>query len=143
VGGYTVILLAFIFSTIIMKKGVHGFASLSFFVMGIGAILVSIGYSMNSLALITIGGFLLKNFLQALQLSIFQVIARWFEKSRGFVLGLMGAAFALDNSTSSTGLTFLYGNLGFNGMMIIVAVIMFLMGVLSFIFIRTTPEEFG
>lgn len=143
VGGYTVIFVAFIFSTIIMKRGVHGFASLAFIVMGIGAILVSVGYSMNSLALITIGGFLLKNFLQALQLSIFQVIARWFEKSRGFVLGLMGAAFALDNSTSSTGLTFLYGNLGFNGMMMIVAVVMFLMGVLSFIFIRTTPEEFG
>lgn len=143
IGGYTVIFIAFIFSTIIMKKGVRGFATISFFIMGFGALLVGIGYNMNSVAVISVGGFLLKNFLQALQLCVFQIVARWFVKTRGFVLGLMGASFALDNSTSSTGLTFLYNSLGFTGMMIVAAVIMIAMGVLTFIFIRTTPEEVG
>lgn len=142
-GGYTVIFIAFIFSTIIMKKGVRGFATVSFLIMGCGALLVGAGYNMGSVAVISVGGFLLKNFLQALQLCVFQVVARWFVKTRGFVLGLMGASFALDNSTSSTGLTFLYNSLGFTGMMIVSAVIMISMGVLTFIFIRTTPEEIG
>lgn len=143
IGGYTVIFIAFIFSTIIMKKGVRGFAAISFFIMGCGALLVGAGYNMDSVAAISAGGFLLKNFLQALQLCVFQVVARWFVKTRGFVLGLMGASFALDNSTSSSGLTFLYNSLGFTGMMIVAAVIMVTMGVLTFIFIRTTPEEIG
>lgn len=143
IGGYTVIFIAFIFSTIIMKKGVREFATVSFFIMACGAILVGVGYNMNSVVMITVGGFLLKNFLQALQLCVFQLVARWFVKTRGFVLGFIGAAFALDNSTSSTGLTFLYSNFGFTGMMIVAAAIMMLMGVFTFAFIRTTPEEIG
>lgn len=76
-------------------------------------------------------------------MSVFQVVARWFAKTRGLVLGLLGAAFALDNSTSSTGLTFLYNGLGFTGMMIVSASIMAVIGVLTFLFVRTTPEEVG
>ncbi len=143
VGGYTVIFIAFVFSTIIMKKGVRGFAAVSFLIMACGALLVGIGYNIGSVAVISIGGFFLKNFLQALQLCVFQVIARWFEKTRGLVLGLMGASFALANSTSSSGLTFLYASLGFTKMMIVSASIMIGIGILTFIFVRTTPEEAG
>lgn len=146
IGGYTVIFLAFLFSTIIMKRGTRGFATITFFIMAIGAVLVGIGYSIGGETgsmLIIIGGFLLKNFLQGLQLSVFQVIANWFNKTRGFILGLMGASFALDNATSSTGLTLLYNRLGFNGMMLTAAVIMSVLGILNFLFVRTTPEECG
>lgn len=143
IGGYSVIAIAFVFSTIIMKSGVRGFTTISFFIMAVGALLVGVGYNMNSVAVITIGGFLLKNFLQALQLSVFQVVARWFRQTRGFLLGLLGAAFALDNSTSSTGLTFLYNGLGFTGMMVVAAVILAVLGVLTFMFVRTAPEEIG
>jgi hypothetical protein len=123
------LVLAFIFSTIIMQKGVRGFSTLSFFIMAVGAVLVGVGYTMNSVAVITIGGFLLKNFLQALQISVFQVVARWFNKSRGMALGIMGASFALDNSTSSTGLTLILNALGFNGMMMVAAVILVVLGI--------------
>jgi predicted MFS family arabinose efflux permease len=143
IGGYSVIVLAFIFSTIIIQKGVRGFSTLSFFIMAVGAVLVGVGYTMNSVAVITIGGFLLKNFLQALQISVFQVVARWFNKSRGMALGIMGASFALDNSTSSTGLTLILNALGFNGMMIVAAVILVVLGILTFALVRTTPEEIG
>lgn len=143
VGGYTVIFIAFIFSTIIMKKGVRQLSAVSFGIMAIGALLVGIGYNIKSIVIIAVGGFLLKNFLLALQLCVFQIIARWFLKTRGLILGIMGAAFALDNSTSSTGLTFLYKSLGFTGMMTIAAAILFMMGLLSFIFVRTAPEEIG
>ena len=135
------ILLAYVFSTAIMKSGVRGFSTLSFFIMAVGALLVGVGYSMNSVAVIAIGGFLMRNFLQALQIGVFQTIAKWFRQTRGFVLGLMGAAFALDNSTASSGLTVLYNSFGFNGMMIIAAVILAVLGVLTFLFVRTTPEE--
>lgn len=143
IGGYSVIALAVVFSTFIMKLGVRGFTTISFFIMAVGAILVGVGYSMNSVVIITIGGFLLKNFLQALQLAVFQTVARWFRQTRGLVLGMMGAAFALDNSTSSSGLTILYNGLGFNGMMIVAAVILAVLGVLTFMFVRTAPEEVG
>lgn len=143
IGGYSVIAISFVFSTIIMKKGVRGFTTVSFFIMAVGALLVGFGYNMNSIAIIIVGGFLLKNFLMALQLSVFQTVARWFRQTRGLVLGLMGAAFALDNSTSSTGLTFLYNGLGFTGMMVVAAVILAVLGVLTFAFIRTAPEEVG
>lgn len=143
IGGYTVIFIAFLFSTIIMKRGVRGFATVSFFIMAAGALLVGVGYSIGSVVVITIGGFLLKNFLMALQLCVFQVVARWFLQTRGLVLGLMGAAFALDNSTSSSGLTLLYNGLGFTGMMVVAAVIMVVMGILTFLFVRTAPEELG
>lgn len=143
VGGYTVIFIAFLFSTIIMKRGVRGFATISFIIMAGGALLVGLGYSIGSSLVITIGGFLLKNFLLALQLSVFQVVARWFLKTRGFVLGLMGAAFALDNSTSSSGLTLLYNGLGFNGMIFVAAGILVVLGMVFFLFVRTAPEELG
>lgn len=126
IGGYSVIALSFIFSTVIMKKGVRGFATFCFIIMAIGALLVGVGYNIGGgtgSGLIIVGGFLLKNFLQGLQLSVFQVVARWFNKSQGFILRLMGDAFALDNATSSTGLTFLYNGLGFTGMMVVAAVI--------------------
>ena len=143
IGGYTVIFIAFIFSTIIMKKGVRQLVTASFVIMAAGALLVGVGYNMDSIVVISIGGFLLKNFLQALQLCVFQVVACWFLQTRGFILGLMGAAFALDNSTSSTGLTLLFEGLGFNGMMVVVAVILVVLGALTFIFVRTSPEELG
>lgn len=143
IGGYSVIVLALLFSTIIMKSGVRGFTTVSFFVMAVGAVLVGLGYNIGSVAVIAIGGFLLRNFLMALQLSVFQVVARWFCQTRGAVLGLMGAAFALDNSTSSSGLSILYNGLGFTTMMLVAACVMAALGVLTFIFIRTAPEEIG
>ena len=143
IGGYTVIFIAFLFSTIIMKKGVRGFAAVCFAIMALGAVLVSIGYSSSSLAPIAVGGFLLKNFVQALQLCVFQVVARWFNKTRGFILGIIAASFALDNSTSSSGLSILFGSLGFTGMMTVAAAVMVVLGILFFIFVRTAPEEAG
>ena len=143
IGGYTVIALAFVFSTVIMKKGVRGFSTFCFAVMAVGAALVAVGYNSNSVPVIAVGGFLLRNFLQALQLCVFQVIARWFNRTRGFILGIIGASFALDNSTSSTGLTLLLEKLGFTGMITVGVVIMLVLGVLAFLFIRTTPEEAG
>jgi predicted MFS family arabinose efflux permease len=143
IGGYSVIIFSFISSTIVMKKGVRGFSTLSFMIMAVGALLVGVGYNMNSVAVIAIGGFLSKNFLQAIQLCVFQVVARWFGKTRGMVLGFIGAAFALDNSTSSSGLTLIYNAIGFTGMMIVTAVILVVLGVLTFLFVRTAPEELG
>ncbi|MCD8085222.1 MAG: hypothetical protein LUF28_02645, partial [Clostridiales bacterium] len=111
IGGYSVILLSFFFSTIIMKKGIREFATACFIIMAVGAVLVGVGYNIGGgagSALIIVGGFLLKNFLMGLQVSVFQMVALWFNQTRGFALGLMGAAFALDNATSSTGLSMLY-----------------------------------
>lgn len=146
IGGYSVILLSFFFSTIIMKKGVREFATACFVIMAAGAVLVGIGYNVGGgagSALIIVGGFLLKNFLMGLQVSVFQVVALWFNQTRGFALGLMGAAFALDNATSSTGLSMLYNGLGFTNMMMVTAVILVVLGVATFLFVRTTPQELG
>lgn len=143
IGGYTIIFIAFLFSTIIMKKGVRGFAGLSFFILALGAFLVGLGYSMKSVAIISLGGFLLKNFVQAIQLCVFQVVAGWFCETRGLVLGLMGAAFALDSSTASSGMTLLYSSVGFTGMMMILAVILLALGAVTFLFVRTRPQECG
>ncbi len=57
--------------------------------------------------------------------------------------GILGASFALDNSTSSTGLTLLYNKLGFTGMITAGTVLMIVIGVLTFLFVRNTPEECG
>ncbi|MCD8341752.1 MAG: MFS transporter [Clostridiales bacterium] len=146
IGGYSVILLSFFFSTIIMKKGVREFATACFVIMAVGALLVGVGYNIGGgagSALIIVGGFLLKNFLMGLQVSVFQVVALWFNQTRGFVLGLMGAAFALDNATSSTGLSMLYNGLGFTNMMMVAAAILVALGIVTYLFVRTTPQELG
>jgi predicted MFS family arabinose efflux permease len=143
IGGYSVIVLAFIFSTIILKKGVRLVATISLIISAAAIIMVGVGYNMKSLAVLTIGGFVLKNFLQAVTLSIFQVVARWFGKSRGMVLGFIGAAFALDNSSSSTGMTLIYNSVGFAGLMVVAAIIVLVIAVCFFTFVRTTPEELG
>ncbi len=146
IGGYSVIALSFIFSTIIMKQGVRGFATVCFAIMAVGAVLVGVGYNVGGsagLVLVVIGGFLLKNFLMGLQVAVFQVVALWFNATRGMILGIMGAAFALDNATSSSGLTLLLNGLGFTGMMVVAAVILAALGVLTFMFVRTTPQELG
>lgn len=143
IGGYTIIFIAFLFSTIIMKKGVRGFTGLSFLILALGAFLVGLGYSMKSVAIISLGGFLLKNFVQAIQLCVFQVVAGWFCETRGLVLGLMGAAFALDSSTASSGMTLLYSSVGFTGMMMILTVILLALGAVTFLFVRTRPQECG
>nr|WP_314931398.1 MFS transporter [Shuttleworthia satelles] len=143
IGGYTIIFIAFLFSTIIMKKGVRGFAGLSFLILALGAFLVGLGYSMKSVAIISLGGFLLKNFVQAIQLCVFQVVAGWFCETRGLVLGLMGAAFALESSTASSGMTLLYSSIGFVSMMMILTVILLALGAVTFLFVRTRPQECG
>ncbi|MCD8161071.1 MAG: MFS transporter [Clostridiales bacterium] len=146
IGGYSVILLSFFFSTIIMKKGIREFATACFIIMAVGAVLVGVGYNIGGgagSALIIVGGFLLKNFLMGLQVSVFQMVALWFNQTRGFALGLMGAAFALDNATSSTGLSMLYNGLGFTSMMMVTAVILVALGVVTFLFVRTAPQEVG
>lgn len=143
IAGYTLLFATFFFSSFIMKWGAHKFATISFAIMAIGAILVGVGFSSKSVTVIAIGGLLLRNFAVALQTCMFQMVAGWFNKTRGFVLGLLGAAFALDNSTSSTGLTMLYNNLGFGGMIAVATGVMVVIGLVTLIFLRNTPEECG
>ena len=143
IAGYTLLFATFFFSSFIMKWGAHKFATISFAIMAIGAILVGVGFGSKSVVIISIGGLLLRNFAVALQTCMFQLVAGWFNKTRGFVLGILGAAFALDNSTSSTGLTMLYKNLGFGGMIAVATSVMVVIGLVTLIFLRNTPEECG
>lgn len=143
IAGYTLLIATFFFSTFIMKWGPHKFATISFAIMAIGAVCVGLGFAGKSVVIIAIGGLLLRNFAVALQTCMFQLVAGWFNKTRGFVLGLLGAAFALDNSTSSTGLTLLYTNLGFGGMIAVATIVMVVIGLITLIFLRNTPEEWG
>lgn len=143
IAGYTLLVATYFFSTIIMKWGPHKFATLCLAIMAAGAALVGVGYSMKSVVIIAVGGILLRNFAVALQTCTFQVVAGWFNKTRGFVFGILGASFALDNSTSSTGLTLLYNKLGFTGMITVGTILMVVIGILTFLFVRNTPEDCG
>lgn len=89
IAGYTLLVATYFFSTIIMKWGPHKFATLCLVIMAAGAALVGVGYSMKSVIIIAIGGILLRNFAVALQTCTFQVVAGWFNKTRGFVFGIL------------------------------------------------------
>lgn len=143
IAGYTVLVATYFFSTIVMKWGPRKFATLCLMIMVAGAACVGVGYNLNSVFVIAIGGILLRNFAIALQTCTFQVVAGWFNKTRGFIFGILGASFALDNSTSSTGLTLLYNKLGFTGMITAGAALMFVIGIATYLFVRNTPEEYG
>lgn len=143
IAGYTLLFATFFFSTFIMKWGPHKFATFSFAVMIVGSILVGVGFGSKSIIIISLGGLLLRNFSVALQTSMFQLVAEWFSKTRGTILGVLGAAFALDSSTSSTGLTLLYNKVGFGGMITVATVIMVVIGTVTLLFVRSTPEECG
>lgn len=143
IAGYALLVATYFFSTIIMKWGAQKFATLCLALMVIGAVLVGVGYSASSVFIVAVGGLLLKSFAVAIQTCMFQLVAGWFNKTRGIIFGLLGAAFALDNSTSSTGLTILYNKLSFTGMIACGAVLMLVIGIVTFLFIRNTPEELG
>lgn len=145
IGGYILIFLGVLYSTIIMKKGTRLFGFFSFLAMAAGTLLIGLAYAIgsSSYAVYLIGAILSKLSTSALQLFIFQICAEWFSGSRGRVLGIVTMAAPLNSATSTTLLTVGKNTIGFTATYMIVAALLAFGAALSWIYGITTPAEMG
>lgn len=145
IGGYLLIVVSFLYSTIMIKNGTRLFGTVCFASTAVGSFLVGISYGMenDSYILFFIGIFLTKLATYGIQMLTFQLCATWFHKSRGRVLGVITMAAPLNSATSTTLLTIGKDSIGFEFTYYIIGVILIIATVLAYIFARTTPEEMG
>lgn len=145
IGGYILIALSFVYSTILIKKGTHVFAVISFSAMAIGAFLIGIAYSSssNSFGLFFVGAMITKLSVVATQMVAFQLCANWFDKTRGRALGIITMAAPLNSATSVTLMTLGQNAFGLTAVFVIIAVIIAIGAVLAIIFGTTYPKQKG
>lgn len=143
IGGYILVALSFVFSTIIIKNGTRVFGTMAFAAMAVGTLLIAVAYMMNNYAFFMAGGLLSKFGAQASQMFIFQLCAEWFVTARGRILGIITMAAPLDSATSTTILTLLNKKIGFSATYIVLAVVLGIATVLAFLFSQTRPSDMG
>lgn len=143
VGGYILVALSFVFSTIIIKNGTRIFGVVAFGAMAVGTLLVAMAYASNNYSIYFAGGILSKFGCVATQMFIFQLCAEWFSTTRGRILGIVTMAAPLNSATSTTLLTLATNAFGFVAAYIIMAVVLGLSTVLAFFFSQTRPSEMG
>lgn len=143
VGGYILVALSFVFSTIIIKNGTRIFGVCSFAAMAIGTLLIAVAYNSDNYIIYFVGGILSKFGCVATQMFVFQLCAEWFDKTRGRILGIVTMAAPLNSATSVTLLTLATNAFGFTAAYIIMAVVLGLSTVLAFFFSQTRPSDMG
>lgn len=146
IGGYIGIFIAYLFSTIVMKKGTRGFVTVAFIILIAATLMITIGYNMpkNIAFFMLAGGELLsKIFVQAVQIVVMQVCANWFIKSRGKIISIIMMACAMDNAFATTLATKGVELFGFTAVYVVLTVILVITCLLGVIFFVNTPEEAG
>lgn len=146
IGGYVVIFIAYLFSTVVMKKGTRGFVTAAFVVLIIATLMITIGYNMPkniAFVMLAAGEFLSKIFVQAIQIVVMQVCANWFVKSRGKIISIIMMACAIDNAFATTLATKGVELFGFTEVYIVLTVVLVIVCFLGFVFFINTPEDVG
>lgn len=146
IGAYAVIIAAFFYSTIIMKKGVRKFGAFSAVILAVSTLLVGVAYNVEGMAavvLMSVGLFVSRAFVMAVQLCVMQMCANWFMTTRGRIMGLIMAGCALDNATAQTAAKKLAGVIGFGYTYYLIAALLLVLAVLMYAFFITSPEEVG
>lgn len=143
IGGYILVALSFVFSTIIIKNGTRLFGPCAFGAMAVGTLLIALAYVSNSYPLYFAGGLLSKFGTVATQMFVFQLCAEWFDKTRGRILGIVTMAAPLNSATSVTLLTLAKGAFGFTATYVVMAVVLGISTALAFLFSQSKPEEMG
>ncbi len=145
IGGYVLIVLSFLYSTIMIKNGTRIFGIVNYISIAIGSLLIALSYDMGEKAYLYyfIGVFLSKLSTLAIQMMLFQLCASWFNKTRGRILGIVTMAAPLNSATSVTLMTLGNKTFGFKVTYIIIAVIMAATAVLTYFYAITDPREMG
>lgn len=143
VGGYILVALSFVFSTIIIKKGTRIFGPCAFGAMAVGTLCIALAYVSDSYLLYFTGGLLSKFGTAATQMFVFQLCAEWFDKTRGRILGIVTMAAPLNSATSTTLLTLAKDAFGFTATYIIMAAVLGISTALAFLFSQSRPDEMG
>lgn len=146
IGAYVVIIAAFFYSTIIMKKGVRMFGVVCSVILAVSTALVGLAYNVDgtvAVVLMAVGLFFSRAFVMAVQLCVMQVCANWFMTTRGRVMGIIMAGCAVDNATAQTVSKKMAAAIGFGATYYVIAGLLLVMAVLIYLFFVTTPEEAG
>lgn len=143
IGGYILVALSFVFSTIIIKNGTRIFGPCAFGAMAVGTLCIALAYVSNNYPLYFAGGLLSKFGTVATQMFVFQLCAEWFDKTRGRILGIVTMAAPLNSATSTTLLTLAKDQFGFTAAYIIMAAALGISTFLAFLFSQTKPGEMG
>lgn len=143
IGGYILVALSFVFSTIIIKNGTRIFGPCAFGAMAVGTLCIAFAYVSDNYPLYFVGGLLSKFGTAATQMFVFQLCAEWFDKTRGRILGIVTMAAPLNSATSTTLLTLAKESFGFTATYIIMAAVLGASTVLAFLFSQTRPSELG
>lgn len=145
IGGYILIGLAFVYSTILMKNGTRIFGTVSFGSMALGTIIIGIAYGIGEGAYILFfaGALITKLAVIAVQAVTFQLCATWFRTTRGRILGIVTMAAPLNSATSVTLMTLGQNMMGLTAVFLIIGAILVIGTVLAYVYGITTPEEKG
>lgn len=139
--GIIAAILSVLIGQIVIKKGAKAVTVAGYIVGGIISALL--GHAAG-LAAVTVCLFLIQlSMLSYSFMTTNNIIANWFPRKKGVILGITTMGLALGNSTLTPLFSKICDIAGFNGALLIYGIIMILLGIASIFWIRETPQEIG
>ena len=137
---YFSMIAAVIIGTLMMKFNIKKILQPAIILIGLDLIFMVRTISFRGFALAMI---ILQIFCIALMTGSFALIANWFRKKRGIILGIVTIGCPLSSATFVMVGTKVSMGLGFEAFYSAVGVLIIILGILGIFFLRNKPEEIG
>lgn len=138
-GAFAVVLVYFLFGTLMLKYSVTRVLVPMVVILGISCI--GLGLSGTNLLLYSIFLFLIRLFVAPLQMGAYMLCTNWFIKLRGRALGLITIGCPLFTATAVAGMTYTTNNFGIMATYVGVGLLVLVLALLVAVFIKSSPEE--
>lgn len=139
--GIMAAVLSVLIGQIVLKKGPK-IVTVTGFLVG-GAVTMLLGHAVG-LVSVTVCLFLVQlSMLSYSFMTTNNLIANWFPRKKGVVLGITTMGLALGNSTLTPLFSKISAAVGFRGALLIYGIIMVLLGLVSIFWLKETPQEAG
>lgn len=133
--------LGFVFGSLLMKFGIR--KPLSVVCVLLGASTILLAFAGDNFQVYWIALLLVRTLPIGLSMSVSMLCTNWFIKKRGWALGIVTAGCPLCSASIITLLTYGIRYLGFSVTYTLMGVILLVLGVLSFLLVKSSPEECG
>lgn len=133
--------LGFVVGSLLMKFRVNRVLGLSCVIIGLSTVLL--GFSGANAQLYWVALLLVRTLPITLSMSASMLCTNWYVKRRGWSLGVITMGCPLCSATIITVLTFGLKTIGFSATYLIMGLIVVVLGLISMLVLKATPEEVG
>ena len=141
IGGYLSVVGVFVCSAIMKKKGIRFLTTISYLLTAVGVLIVGHGNTIGAyIAFSAITQFFYHGYCYGASNAL---IANWFPRKRGYILGISTTGLMVSTFTGVMFTTKMAPVIGWANMCNFWAVVVIVMGVISWFWIKERPEDCG